>query len=380
MSNSKSIVIKIGGYVLIGFFTLIIIISFGMPDFISRFNLDKTTVAVVNGEKLHVYDFLRYRDNIYQQYGRNEKMDPFILTQFIGEILVVQEGIKYGFEPTDDKIARYIKSIPYFKDQQTGAYDGSLFKNFLSRNKFTFGEFNKILKRDLVKEDFMQYLRIGTAVTADEINFSSLSSSGKIRIKYAYISGEDLKKRFSDKTAVSENEISDEMAKNKSELKDPKTDKARIRQKLADAKFAAAKKELIEKLTVLAANKAAFNDSSALLNGTVKSTKEFAPGAQIVEDSKESQPVTQIENSKVYREQFLSLEKGIASAPIESSNGIYIITPELIDIKTEILKDEEKKNLAKKLEYQKINAISQNLLASLMEKAKIVKTKNLDKN
>jgi chromosome condensin MukBEF complex kleisin-like MukF subunit len=221
---------------------------------------------------------------------------------------------------------------------------------------------------------------MGSAVTAEEINFNQLSSNGKIKIKYAFLSGEDLKKRFSDKIAVTENEISNEMTKNKSELKDPKTDRARIKQRLIDAKFAGSKKELVEKLYALAEKKASFNESSALLNGTVKTTREFAPGTPIVEDSKESQPVTQIENSKVFREQFLSLENGISSAPIEAVNGIYIITPELKDIKAETLKDEEKINLAKKLEYQKINALSQNLLASLMEKAKIIKTKNLDKN
>jgi hypothetical protein len=380
MSNQKSLVLKIGGYFLIGFFTLIIIISFGMPDFISRFSLDKSTVAIVNGEKLHVYDFLRYRDNIYRQYGRNEQMDPFILNQFIGEILIVQEGIKYGFEPTDDRIANYIKSIPIFKDAKTGAYDGKKFKDFLAGNKFTFGEFNKILKRDLIKEDFLQYLKMGIAVTKDEINFNQLTSNGKIKVKYAFLSGEDLKKRFIDKIAVTDNEISDEMAKNKSELKDPKTDRARIKQKLTDAKLAEVKKELLEKLNVLADKKASFNESSALLNGTVKITKEFTPGAPILEDTKESQPVTQIENSKVFREQFLSLEKGIASAPIEAANGIYIITPELKDIKQETLKEEERVNLSKKLEYQKINALSQNLLASLMEKSKITKTKSFDKN
>ncbi len=379
-TNPKSLVLKIGGYLLIGFFTLIIVISFGMPDFISRFSLDQSTVAVVNGEKLHVYDFLRYRDNIYRQYGRNEKMDPFILTQFIGEYLIVQEGAKNGFEPTDDRIANYIKSIPIFKNPKTGAYDGDEFKKFLQGNKFTFGEFNKILRRDLVKEDFLHYLRMGAAVSSEEISFNQLSSNGKIKIKYAFISGEELKKRSADKIAVTENEVSSEMTKNKSELKDPKTDKARIRQRLIDTKFNAVKKDLINSLTALAEKKASFNESSALLNGTVKITKEFSIGAPVLDDSNESQPLTQIENSKIFREQFLSLENGIVSAPIEAMNGIYIITPELKDFKSENLKDEEKINLTKKLENQKINALTQNLLASLMEKSKIVKTKNLDKN
>jgi hypothetical protein len=221
---------------------------------------------------------------------------------------------------------------------------------------------------------------MSSAVTAEEINFSQLTSNGKIKIKYAFLSGEDMKKRFSDKITVTENEVSSEMTKNKSELKDPKTDRARIRQRLIDAKFAEAKKDLMDKLFALAEKKASFNESSAILNGTVKYTREFAPGNPVLEDSTEQQQIPQIENSKIFREKFLSLDNGIASAPIDSSIGIYIITPELKEIKSENLKEEEKINLARKLENQKVNALSQNLLASLMEKSKVVKTKNLDKN
>jgi len=63
MFDSKSPVVKIVSYTITGFFVLIIVISFGMPDFISRMGLDQSSVAVVNGEKVDRYDFLRYRDS-----------------------------------------------------------------------------------------------------------------------------------------------------------------------------------------------------------------------------------------------------------------------------------------------------------------------------
>ena len=62
MFDAKHPVIKVAGYIIVGFFVLIIIISFGMPDFLSRMGLDQNTVAKVNGEVIGYMDFIRYRD------------------------------------------------------------------------------------------------------------------------------------------------------------------------------------------------------------------------------------------------------------------------------------------------------------------------------
>ena len=52
MFDSKSPVMKAVGYTIIRFFALIIIISFGMPDFMSRIGMDNSIIALVNGQKV----------------------------------------------------------------------------------------------------------------------------------------------------------------------------------------------------------------------------------------------------------------------------------------------------------------------------------------
>ena len=103
MFDSKSPVVKIVGYIIIGFFGLIIIISFGMPDFISRMGLDESIVASVNGEKVHRLDYLRYRDNRFRHLKNQKDADDMILNYYIGDVLILQKAKELGFDVSDDK-------------------------------------------------------------------------------------------------------------------------------------------------------------------------------------------------------------------------------------------------------------------------------------
>ena len=90
MFDSRSPVVKIGGYIIIGFFTVIIVISFGVPEFMSRLGMDQSIVAVINGEKVHILEYLRYRDNITRRY---KKLDLYFgvenLTAFRQEAPII---------------------------------------------------------------------------------------------------------------------------------------------------------------------------------------------------------------------------------------------------------------------------------------------------
>jgi len=92
MFDQKNVISKYVGYFLIGFFLFIIILSFGMPD-VTGCNNDRTSIAVVNGQKVHHLDFLRYRDTKFAQF-RNQKMDSFILDNYILELMLIQKAEK----------------------------------------------------------------------------------------------------------------------------------------------------------------------------------------------------------------------------------------------------------------------------------------------
>ena len=119
MFDSKSPVVKIAGYILIGFFTIIIIISFGVPDFMSRLGMDESTVAIINGEKIHILEYLRYRDNISRRYKKadSKKFQKQILDSLIRYRLQLQKADDVGIEVSEESVKRFIRSLPMFKDK-----------------------------------------------------------------------------------------------------------------------------------------------------------------------------------------------------------------------------------------------------------------------
>lgn len=377
MLKSNSPIIKFTGYFIIGFFLLVIIISFGMPDFVSRMGMDKSTIAVVNGEKIHYFDFMRYRDSRYRNL-KDKKMDDLILNNYIGDILLLQHAKKIGIESTDERVASYIKGISFFQDPSTGKYDSERFKIFLKRQNLTYTEFHRTLKDDMVKTDFYEFLKIGSLTTPEEIKTESVAASSKIKIKYGLITTRDLKKQFADKIAVSEKEISAEMSGDKKEIKDPKTDRERIKQKLEDKKIEALKKEFIEKLNAIYAKNGTFREAESIAKWETGFSKEFKLGESIKEESKKEVPLNAIESSSQFTEKLLSLKNDRVSPVIDSPAGLFIFTTIQADIKTSEPDQKEADSIKSRLEYERSNMALFNLKNSLLEKSKIAKNLKMD--
>jgi len=119
MFDSRSPIIKIGGYIIVGFFVLIIIISFGMPDFMSRLGIDKSTVAIVNGEKIQYLDFLRYRDMVAGRVkdSQSKEFQQYLLDSLIRYRLQLQKGRAIGIKVSEERVKRAVKEIPIFRDK-----------------------------------------------------------------------------------------------------------------------------------------------------------------------------------------------------------------------------------------------------------------------
>jgi hypothetical protein len=362
MFDSKSPVVKFVSYAITGFFVLIIIISFGMPDFISRMGFDQTVVAIVNGEKLNRFDFIRYRNNRFGDLS-DRKMDNIILSYFIGDYLIFQEAMNSGFYVTNDAVKDYVLNIPGLKNQNTGKIDPERLNYFFERVASE-GE----IKKEMVRNKFMQYVRMGVAVPSDEIYAEYKADTSRIQIKYSFLSNMELRNINKNRIAVSDAEISSDMEKNKKEIKDPKTDRERIRAKLENIKLDKIKKDLVDAIDALSLNNGSFEQAQAMMGGMVSTSKIFKIGEKVTDQN--GQPIASINNSNIYLEDFLGIKEGRTSRVISSESGLYIFTPILREIKKGQPSENEYRSISKNLEDQSMMMAIGTLRQKLFENAK----------
>ena len=336
--------VKIVSYAITGFFVLIIVVSFGMPDFISRMGLDQSVVAIVNGEKVDRYDFLRYRDSRFGDMRGDKKMDEMVLSYYINDVLLLQEARKTGFYVTDDAVKEYIKNIPGLRDPATGSLNAERLNYFLERANFSFNDLQKTIRKDLLRERYFRFLRMGIAVPSDEVTAERIAANSTAQIKYSFISTIDLQAMLGEQARVTDAEVSAEMEKNKKEIKDPKTDRERIRKKLESSKLARMKKEIIDRVNAIALKGGSFEEAQAVLKGKVALSRIFKIGERVTDDR--GQPLSSINRFKViprrihgaWREQIIPGHK-------RRVRPLYL-TPVLKNIKKEAPLGDEKDRAA----------------------------------
>lgn len=371
MFDSKSPLIKYTGYAIIGFFGLIIIISFGMPSFMPEITRDKNAIAVINGEKIKTYDFLRYRDSRNRNLKDDKEMER-LLDEYIQSRLLLQQAKKMGFEASDTRVARDLKKYPFLQDKD-GKFDPKKFNTYLENTWLTIDKFYLLHKNDYIRRDFMDFVMMGVSVSPADLKSEYVSDNSKIQIKYSFISNPDLKKKFKAQLEVKEDEISKEMAKNKSEVKDPKTDKIRIKKKLETNKLNKLKKELADKINAIALRGGQFTQTSALLGGKVGLSNQFKIGGYVKENTKKGRPLTTLSNSKIFQENCLKLPVGVSSRTIEAATGMYVFTPILKDIKKTEPTEKDLESLRKMSENQTSYSIYNKIMSKFYEDSKIIK-------
>ncbi len=379
MFDAKHPVIKIGGYVIIGFFTLIIVISFGMPDFISRMGGDENTVAIVNGEPIHRLDYLRYRDR-YSEYlkGENAKqMEPLILDRLIMQRLILQKADKLGIKISETRVQNGIKEIPFFKNEG-GKFDSSRLERYLEYTHQNLADFYKGYEEELIIDELRQLLEAGRGISPDDVQFEYTLDKSKMQIKYAFLSNKEMRKRFADRLNVTEKEIDDELKKNKEEAKDPKTDRNRIKMKLENNKFNAIKNDVIKTIDAMAKDNKGFEQAASYLSGEIALTDEFKIGGQLKKIGKDGRPLYSLSNSPVFNQEFLAVDRGKISKAIEGFDGIYVFTPVKKEIVTEAPPADESQKIAEKLSQEEGEAVFMALITALRDSSKI--TKNLKFN
>jgi hypothetical protein len=362
MFDSKSPVVKVISYAITGFFVLIIIISFGMPDFLSRMGLDQAVIAIVNGEKLNRFDFLRYRNSRFGDLN-DRKMDNIILSYYIGDYLLFQEAKKIGFYVTTQGLKDYIINIPGIKDPVSGKINlerlNYFFERITSENE---------IRKEMIRTKLFQFMKMGISVPSDEIQAEHMAETSRIQFKYSYLNAIDLRNLYNNKIIVSDEEITAEMGKNKSEIKDPKTDRERIRSKLINLKLAKIRKDITDRINSLAMNNGSFDQAQAILGGRVSVSKIFKIGEKMTDQA--GQPVAGLNNSSIFLEDFIGTREGQTSRVIDSESGLYIFTPILKEIKKGQPSEKQYQAIAKNLEDQSMMMAIGSLRQKLFENSK----------
>lgn len=378
MRKSENPFIKFTGYLLIGFFLLIIILSFGMPDIgLNCGGMDPGTIAIVNGEKIHTLEYLRYRDTRFSQF-KNQKMDSFILDNFILEVLLLQEAKKTGIRVTENQISRYITNTPDFKNPQTGQYDPKFLQMVLKNNRLNFDEFNKLLVKDITISDFRFLISTGAAVPSEDIKAKNIAENSKIRIKYAHLAPEQIKKRYSKDISVTEEEIDNEIKNKNVAITDPETDRIRIKNDLVDKKLEEVKEKIISQIDNSAQKGVSFSTASSILNGKTFISEPFKIGEKIKPVADDESAISSIENSKIFINSIMTMPLNSSSSVISSNTGLYIFTPIERSIKENTRDPEINEKIKNNLAYDSINMITHNLVKNLSEKSKVRKNLKTD--
>ncbi len=379
MFDSKSPIIKIGGYIIIGFFTLIIIISFGVPDFMSRLGFDQSTVAIVNKEKIHYMEFLRYRDNISRRYKNVDakKLQNFILDNLIRYRLQLQKADELGIEVSDDAVKNFIRNQPMFHDK-SGNFNNEYFMNALRHYRMGINEYYSTIRNELISAKMREMLIMGVGVTPDEVINENIIAKSRLQIKYCFVSNRELKKRFKSDISVSNDEIDLELKKDRSEIKDPKTDRDRIRKKLESRKIEDIKRDIITSIDKLAFERKSFNMAVARLGGRVRFSQEFKIGEPIKEIGSKNKVVRTLSDSKIFRNSCLAIDIGKTSPAIMTVDGIYVFTPTMKRIARDKIKDSEYATIEGKLIDEKFSSIYMSMMMDFVEKSRIIKNLKLE--
>lgn len=376
MFDSKSPLVKIVSYAVTGFFVLIIVISFGMPDFVSRLGLDQSSVAVVNGEKVSRYDYLRYRDSRFGEMPREEKMDAMILSYYINEVLFLQEARKTGIYVTDESIKEFIRAIPGLRDPETGTFDAERLDHFLQRLNMNFNDLQKAIRKDLLRDRFLTFIKMGIAIPVADLKNEHVAATSRMRIKYSFVSAMELGRRVANLAPVTEQDITAEMEKNRGEIKDPVTDRERIRKKLESAGTERVRKDLVDRVNAIALRGGTFDEAQAVIKGTVAMSGVFAIGDRVADER--GQTIAAINGSKIFLEEFMEIGMNKTSRVIASDAGLYIFTPVMKEISRTAPSDREFEALATAFQEESLRMITGNLMQKMYENAKIIKNIKTD--
>lgn len=230
-----------------------------------------------------------------------------------------------------------------------------------------------MVKDILINREMMQMLENGLSVSPEEVKMENTMKKSQLQVKYCYLSEADFKKRVEKEIQVTDGEINQELAKNASEVKDPKTDRERIRKKLEIRKVEQRKKEIVDQINKMAIARDSFDKTAAVLKGKVGLSNVFKIGEPMKENAEKGKVLSAISESKVFRDEFLRMEPGKSSRIISAIDGLYIFAPVKREIKMETPDASTYAAIENGLLRERLNSLYFGFMNQFREKSKIVR-------
>ncbi len=372
IKKSANVIVRVGAYIVIGFFSLIIIISFGMPDFVSELGGNQQNAATVNGEPISRLDLARYINNVLGNYKieGNDQIRKMIFDQYINQTVTHQFAVKIGIEVSDDSVKKEIKRA--FSDNN-GIFNDAYLKATIMQMNMTFDTFFSMVKRQIILSEYQNLVAMSAGVSPEEISFMQSVNNSIVKIKYAYLSNDDIKTAFSAEIAVTDAEVEKEMKENSSKLKDPDTDKVRIREELVQKKITKIKTDLEAKVNESANTSAPFEASAAVLKTVPQESAEFKIGDVIKNAADPNKALYSLSDSEIFRADLLAIKGGVSSRCINAIDGIYVFSPITTVIYTNNNPAEAPKEQVDSITQTKTAYVNEKVMEPFFDKAKIVR-------
>lgn len=306
-------------------FTIIILISFGMPSGV----LNRTggnDAASINGTKISALQVRRFfKMNLPEGQDSPEMMDR-ILSYMIDMELDYQFAVKKKIDVSKSMVQNVIKRTRSFTDEN-GNYIPENFNSFLKHYGFTLTEYHLSMKKSVIAYELSRMIDYSAQVTDDEMQYANIARNSEYQIRFIFLPDRDIREKFKTETAVTEDEITKELKDNPAEVRDPETDRTRIKSKLEMKKTQVVKTALESKLNAVSEKGGKIEEAASVLGGKIFNSAPYKIGAKITEESNPENVLTGLMMSDTYFEGIINLEPGQISKAINSVDGIYVFTP-----------------------------------------------------
>ena len=207
-------------FIIVGFLSFILVGSLLQFSGVNDYNGDE--VASIDGNTITELELLRAvesrRQQLISQFGdqlpldflSNERLRPLVLDSLIDYNLLVNQALSGKMTVSDQSLNEYIVALPQF--QLDGRYDPELFRNWLTRMRYTAPGFKEVLKDDIIAGQIQRSLAESGFVTDQEWNAAARLTFQTRGFSWITLPLDSLESR----TAVTEEEIQTFYDENKS--------------------------------------------------------------------------------------------------------------------------------------------------------------------
>ena len=183
-----------------------IVLVFVLSDLTGRHKGARTmgSAADVNGELISIKDFQEEENRMSQYYSQmfggqfdgemqRTMLRGQVMDSLVTKSLAAQAAEKEGIYATDAEVRHMIvEELPYFK--RDGVFQSDVYKSILLANRWTPGEFESKIRKDIKNQRSRQLFESSLAMTELQKSMEKELRSSKMNLEYVQLSAADYAK------------------------------------------------------------------------------------------------------------------------------------------------------------------------------------------